>query len=191
MIPNKIYTYGYTDGKKGLEARYMLTGSTLYVKIPGCDHVYDYTVSITGAIIPIRPFAGSCYLYNRAYWKMAKGFNSCIRDMAYGHDISEIKIMSFSMGGGVAAMLPFFSEFEPSITSITLINTPRVMSFRAVRYLAAHVMRLTVLYVDSDLVHKIPGWFAQYPDQHPYVTQRLPIGEAHNLMPHEWEEFPI
>ena len=42
MREGQVYHYGREDGLKGVEARYMYEGNTLYVKIEGSNHWTDY-----------------------------------------------------------------------------------------------------------------------------------------------------
>lgn len=189
MIPNKIYTYGYTDGKKGLEARYMLTGSTLYVKIPGSDHWSDYLRCLF-AWPRVRPFFNLVKLHPT--WSfMARKILVRLKREVRKHAIKRIEVIGHSMGGAVAAILMLYFSNNTS-TVVTLINAPKCGNKAAMWALRRCGADIHVLYDQGDIVHKLPLFYCNYPlRSRRWYARSYGWGKAHNNMPREWEEFPI
>lgn len=193
MNENEIYTYGYHDGKRGLEARYMLRGYTLYIKILGSNIWRDYLDCIIYAWPRVRPFKKhphkplSRCKFHRKWWSETVKFHEHLKAVTNGININTYQIIGHSAGGCQGYYLTFL--LPPRRKKATSINSPRSGNRAMVWYLSGNVMKNS-LYDDGDIIHYWPFLYARNPMEKCYAHTRGP-GKAHNNMPDEWENFLI
>ncbi len=191
MTENIIHEYGYSDGKIGLEAKYMLRDSILYVKISGSNHWTDYIRCIF-AWPRVRPFSGQRKIaLHGQWWYMARELWEHLMSEMCGHPVTDIKIIGHSLGGVVAAIMGLYFGPTPKV-KITTINAPKMGNKRAVEALRTSGAELHVLYDVGDIVRKLPLFYADYPVRSKrWYDRAYGIGIAHNNKPSEWNDFPI
>lgn len=185
MKPGEINEYGFDDGKRGLEVRYVLLDEILYIKILGSNHWRDYLDNLI-AWPRKKYWRREKFKFHRVWWKMARGLFDHIMGEVQGHYIEGFNIMGHSMGGAVAAIMPFLL---PSGTKkVWIINAPKCGN-RAVSKHLPVLCELTALYDYGDIVRRLPAFYSRYPNLFPYDRTR-PFWKAHNNLPAIWRDFP-
>lgn len=192
MTENTVYKYDDGNGKRGLEATYMLRDTTLYVKIPGSDHWWDYLVNFAAWPRVCRQMTGQGK-FHRKWWQMAYTlFCHLWKEMDdQAQSVKRVEIIGHSMGGAVAVTLGLMLPTRV-YRKVTVINAPKCGDKAAMWAVRATYMELLALYDAGDVVHRLPLFYTAYPlrSRRQYASTRG-IGAAHNNMPAEWGEFEI
>lgn len=186
MIESKIYQYGREDGLKGVEARYMYEGNTLYIKIEGSNHWTDYALNFLAwpRVRPVNDKRVKTHpIWTRWAWQMADH----LKAETAGLIIIHWRIIGHSMGGSVGALLPLFSDV---LCFVTVINSPKIGNRRAVELIEDKEAFVTARHDDGDIVHHLPLFYAKWTDREAYGSTKG-IGKAHNNKGPAWDEFPI
>lgn len=186
MTESKTYQYGREDGLKGVEARYMYEGNTLYVKIGGSNHWIDYLSNLL-AWPRARPVDDKRVKTHPVWTRWAWQLTDHLKAETEGLTIRYWEIMGHSMGGSVGALLPLFRGVWPS--SVTAINSPKVGNRNAVQYLEYNAY-VEDRHDSGDIVRFLPLTYARWTDRAMYGTTKG-IQKAHNNKGPAWDDFPI
>lgn len=191
MIENKTYNYGKENGEKGLEATYMLRDDTLYIKIPGSDHWWDYLVNLR-AWPRAALYVDLPSKLHPVWLRMARNL---WKDIWPSHEdakqIKRVDIIGHSMGGAVGAIAAIEASWVRPV-KLTLINAPKFGNRAAVEALRTSGAEVHCLYDSGDIVHHLPLLYANYPERSlKCYGHTRGLGAAHNNKPKSWEEFPI
>ena len=187
MIQNKLYTYGYHDGLRGLEARYKLIDKTLYIKILGSNIWRDYLDCIIFAWPRVRPLKNRKLKFHRKWWDETQKFRDHLKKHKGDTDIFDYRIIGHSAGGAQAYSLIFL--LPPRRITVTSVNAPKFGNRAAVEYVSPYAV-CESLFDAGDLIHRWPFLYARNPKLRQYAHTRGP-GKAHNNMPPEWNVFPV
>ena len=193
MKIGEIQEYGYSDGKRGVEAQYLLDEDmVLHVRIVGSNHWRDYAGNLL-AWPRVRPWKSSRIKFHPIWHRMAEAFaNLLIAEMS-GHEVKEIRLMGHSMGGAVAAIMLFYLPAGIPRQAI-LINAPKIGNASSSRWLWGDFMcgysLITALYDRGDIVRRLPFFYCRYPFNRPYTAKKTrPFWKAHVNLPDEWGSF--
>ena len=184
---NEPYIYGYHDGLRGLEARYMLIGTTLHIKILGSNIWRDYLDCVLFAWPRVRPLKNRRLKFHRKWWDETEKFHDCLKSRTKGNEIMEYSIIGHSAGGSQAYNLIFL--LPPRRITVTSVNSPKFGNRAAVEYVSPYAI-CESQFDAGDLIHRWPFLYARNPKSREYAHTRGP-GRAHNNMPQEWNEFPV
>lgn len=182
-----IYNYQSPNGKRGLDAMYLLRGDTLFIKILGSNIWSDYTDALFKAWPRVKPFASKPWKFHRVWWEECKKFREHLKTVVPWLEIMEYRIIGHSAGGSQAIYMNFLLPPRRIVT--TAINAPNCMNRPARDYIAESGL-VESLYDGGDLIHLWPFGYAKNPGLRQYA--RTPgLADAHNNMPDEWERFPV
>ena len=192
MQVGTINKYGWNDGKRGLEATYLLDyNKTLRIRIEGSNHWTDYLGDFM-AWPRVQPWKNSPIKLHHFWHRMALIFWRHLISEITDNEITEIRLMGHSMGGAIAAILLMYLPSKNVQRQAYLINAPKIGNADAVRWLWDDVMALNSTIVASydkgDIVRKLPFFYCRYPWNRPYAKTR-PFWKAHVNLPDEWKTF--
>ena len=179
--------YRREDGLKGIEARYMYEGNTLYVKIGGSNHWTDYALNFL-AWPRVRPVDDKRVKTHPVWTRWAWMLADHLKAETAGHSILVWEIIGHSMGGSVGTLMALFSDTCLTNT-ITSINAPKPGNRSAVVWMEG-LDDILDRHDDGDIVRHLPLLYARWTDRAMYGATR-PFWKAHNNKGTDWDEFPI
>lgn len=174
-------TYGYEDGKKGIEATYWIDGKTLFVKISGANHWHDYfqcflawpRLKLTWGKVHKKWFYMATELYvDILYRTVAKEYDA-------------VHIAGHSMGGAAGTLLGMC--FRRKEVTVVTINAPKVTDATG-QISINNSMEVYNEYDKGDIVRHLPAFYRKTTDGYYYASTK-PFWKAHNNMPAWWEGF--
>lgn len=182
MLEGVIHKYGYSDGKRGLEAEYVLRNGLLKIKIVGSNHWTDYITNFM-AWPRIEINHGKVH---RAWWAMATNFADHLYREFPAIQNYEIYIVGHSMGGAVAAIMADTLP-PPAYVVIKAINAPKCGN-REYRDWLYWNTTFTALHDKGDVVRHFPFFYAKYRGTRE-IGSTVPFWKAHNNLPLWWNDF--
>jgi hypothetical protein len=183
----EIHEYGYGDGKRILNAEYLLKDKVLRVRIEGTSPWSDYL-----GFPRMQPWPNSPIKLHGEWHHMARVFALHLRDEIAGHKVNEIRLMGRGIGGAVAAIMPIYLPFIGIQRQVILINSPKIGNSAASRWIWDDVMlensTVMAVYGEGDIVRLLPLFYCRYPWNRPFEKTR-PFWKAQQNLPEEWGEF--
>ncbi len=180
-----VMIYGPKDGRRGLEASLRYDGrGNLFIQIPGSDHIHDYLINLQAWPRVLLPETNGARVHSR--WLMlASDFADYIKGKVAAPERKNLYIAGHSMGGAVAAILPWFLTYQKC--RVLTVNSPKAGNKNFVQWLKDNV-DFRHYFNAGDIVRHLPVFYAQYPDNQQFSKSR-PFWKAHNDMPWWWHSF--
>lgn len=125
---NKIYKYGYDNGKYGAEAKYLLDGTTLKIHLLGSNHWRDWIDNFT--FWRMKKISGRLKAQRAWYYYAFRLYKFIEHELKKDNEIQSIIILGHSMGGAVGAILQQkyiieYDYFPPALTHCETFGSPR------------------------------------------------------------------
>lgn len=149
LIENKVYRYGYDNGKYGAEAKYALkAGGVLVLNLYGSNHWRDWLDDIT--FLRMKTVRNKLKCHRAWYYYAFRMYRFILHELMPENGIFSLEIVGHSMGGAVGAILQQMFTYKFIATKCTTYGSPRPFNCK---------VDTPKAYINSgDLVPFLPPW---------------------------------
>lgn len=187
MEVNKRYEYGFDEGRKHLQARYILDAhGFLHIKIYGSDHWTDWFTNFL--MCRRKGWDNNRIKFHRGWYYYAFRFYRELRKEIDWEKTKFLIIRGHSMGGAVAVILRGFFNL-PAI--VKMYNAPTPVNEAGAQVLRRFGDKIERWWHWNDIVHKLPPKFLGYSQDfgrvYRYGERSAPFWKAHNVLTAGWD----